>query len=106
MSESEVGMRLNGEIEEEEVEVVEEKKLVVVAETYSIGVGFPQPLHKLKVGYALTSKKKNSFLQPKFLALARLIPSILQHSNVYIYVFVCVFGVEGFYLLTEFPLYG
>uniref|UniRef100_A0A2N9EPJ5 Inositol-tetrakisphosphate 1-kinase N-terminal domain-containing protein n=1 Tax=Fagus sylvatica TaxID=28930 RepID=A0A2N9EPJ5_FAGSY len=64
-------MRLNGEIEEEEVEVLEEKKLVVVAETYSIGVGFPQPPHKLVVGYALTSKKKNSFLQPKFLALAR-----------------------------------
>ncbi|KAB1208602.1 Inositol-tetrakisphosphate 1-kinase 2 [Morella rubra] len=45
-------MRLNGEIEEEE----EEKK--------------PQS-QKLVVGYALTSKKKKSFLQPKLLCLAR-----------------------------------
>lgn len=40
------------------------------SQTYSIGVGFPQPM-KLVVGYALTSKKTRSFLQPNLQALAR-----------------------------------
>ncbi|OVA07349.1 Inositol-tetrakisphosphate 1-kinase [Macleaya cordata] len=64
-------MRFNGEIsyrddEEEEEERENENNL----QSYSIGVGFPQP-QKLIVGYALTSKKKKSFLQPKLEGLAR-----------------------------------
>lgn len=49
-------MRLNGEIHGENGEDEEEQNY------------HPQ---KLVVGYALTSKKKKSFLQPKLLALAR-----------------------------------
>jgi inositol-1,3,4-trisphosphate 5/6-kinase/inositol-tetrakisphosphate 1-kinase len=62
-------MRLNGEIGEEE-----EKKVAECLNTqaYSISGGFSQPQsQKLVVGYALTSKKKKSFLQPKLLCLAR-----------------------------------
>ncbi|KAF7840714.1 inositol-tetrakisphosphate 1-kinase 3-like isoform X1 [Senna tora] len=63
-------MRLNGEMaygEEEE----ERKEKEVNTAVYSIGGGgFVQP-PKLVVGYALTSKKKKSFLQPKFIGLAR-----------------------------------
>ncbi|MCL7024083.1 hypothetical protein MKW94_030215, partial [Papaver nudicaule] len=55
-------MRFNEEEEEKE----NEKDL----QSYSIGVEFPQP-QKLIVGYALTSKKKKSFLQPKLEILAR-----------------------------------
>jgi hypothetical protein len=44
-------MKLNGEISEEEEKVV--------------------------VGYALTSKKKKSFLKPNFIALARLVSEVL-----------------------------
>ncbi|KAK9941756.1 hypothetical protein M0R45_007450 [Rubus argutus] len=70
-------MRLNGEIEipcyDDEVEDEtndrdeddeEELGSVVSAE-------FSQPPTKLVVGYALTSKKKKSFLQPKLIGLAR-----------------------------------
>lgn len=53
-------MRLNGEISHKEEEDDEEK-------TGSAN-SLPQ---KLVVGYALTSKKKSSFLQPKFESLAR-----------------------------------
>ncbi|XP_059446115.1 inositol-tetrakisphosphate 1-kinase 4-like [Corylus avellana] len=63
-------MRLNGEIGGEE----EEKKVAecLNSQAYSIGGGFSQPQsQKLVVGYALTSKKKKSFLQPKLLCLAR-----------------------------------
>ncbi|KAF8377694.1 hypothetical protein HHK36_031078 [Tetracentron sinense] len=56
-------MRLNGEISYRDEE--EGKN-----EMYSICAGFPQPL-KLVVGYALTSKKIKSFLQPKLESLAR-----------------------------------
>jgi hypothetical protein len=65
-----VGMRLNGENGEEEeegVKVVESLN----SQAYSIGVEFSQPQsQKLVVGYALTPKKKKSFLQPKLLSLA------------------------------------
>jgi hypothetical protein len=47
-------MKLNGEISDEEEE---EEKVVV--------------------GYALTSKKKKSFLKPNFIALARLVSEVL-----------------------------
>ncbi|XP_035540768.1 inositol-tetrakisphosphate 1-kinase 3-like isoform X2 [Juglans regia] len=63
-------MRLNGEIQPEE----EERKVTdsFNSQTYSIGIGFPHSQsHDLVVGYALTSKKKKSFLQPKLLCLAR-----------------------------------
>ncbi|KAK2458440.1 Inositol 1,3,4-trisphosphate 5/6-kinase family protein [Trifolium repens] len=58
-------MRLNGEIssgEEEEEEVIMEKS--EVGTTPFLG-------QKLVVGYVLTAKKKKSFLQPNFIALAR-----------------------------------
>lgn len=57
-------MRLNGEIHGENEEDEEEQSYLVR------GVGFNHS-QKLVVGYALTSKKKKSFLQPKLLALAR-----------------------------------
>lgn len=64
-------MRLNGEnpiINEEEEE---SKDRDVNSQSYSMpGVGFFQS-QKLVVGYALTSKKKKSFLQPKLVGLAR-----------------------------------
>ena len=57
------GMRLNGEIssEEEEEEVMEKSE---VGTTPFLG-------QKIVVGYALTAKKKKSFLQPNFISLAR-----------------------------------
>lgn len=65
-------MRLKGEIhnpccDEEEEKVAEEngRELNLI-----VGVGISPPA-KLVVGYALTSKKKKSFLQPKLLGLAR-----------------------------------
>ncbi|KAI4295805.1 hypothetical protein L6164_035811 [Bauhinia variegata] len=62
-------MRFNGEISREEEGEDEERKGEEVG--YSIGGGgFPQP-QKVVVGYALASKKKKSFLQPKFIGLAR-----------------------------------
>lgn len=66
-----VGMRLNGEIpvkKEEDEDGEEQKGREVI--TLRGGVGFHPP-QKLVVGYALTSKKKKSFLQPKLLGLAR-----------------------------------
>ncbi|KAI3964584.1 hypothetical protein MKW92_013362 [Papaver armeniacum] len=58
-------MRFN---EEEEEQKENERNL----QSYAIGVEFPpQPQQKLIVGYALTSKKKKSFLQPKLEILAR-----------------------------------
>ncbi|XP_024958027.2 inositol-tetrakisphosphate 1-kinase 3 isoform X5 [Citrus sinensis] len=60
-------MRLNGEISHKEDEEDEEEK--------QSGVLQPE---RLVVGYALTSKKKKSFLQPKLEILARY---ILTHTN-------------------------
>ncbi|KAJ7967612.1 Inositol-tetrakisphosphate 1-kinase [Quillaja saponaria] len=58
-------MRLDGENSGEE----QEEQVNSVA--YSIcGDGFPHP-QELVVGYALTSKKKKSFLQPQLIGLAR-----------------------------------
>ncbi|KAK9286227.1 hypothetical protein L1049_014613 [Liquidambar formosana] len=61
-------MRLNGDqlsSGDDEGEEREQRK------ANSIGVGFPQPQKLVVVGYALTSKKKKSFLQPKLEGLAR-----------------------------------
>lgn len=55
-------MRLNGEISSEEEEEVMEKS--EVSTTPFLG-------QKIVVGYALTAKKKKSFLQPNFISLAR-----------------------------------
>ncbi|XAR52951.1 Inositol-tetrakisphosphate 1-kinase [Bertholletia excelsa] len=60
-------MRLNGEISDFDEE---DREAEVNALACSIAVGFPLP-PKLVVGYALTSKKKKSFLQPKLIGLAR-----------------------------------
>ncbi|GKV26552.1 hypothetical protein SLEP1_g35835 [Rubroshorea leprosula] len=58
-------MRLNGEISDWEEEEEEENR-----ESENNMQAFPQQ-QKLVVGYALTLKKKKSFLQPKFERLAR-----------------------------------
>ncbi|KAI4298603.1 hypothetical protein L6164_032141 [Bauhinia variegata] len=63
-------MRLNGEISREEEEE-ERKGEEVNSVRYSIGGSGFQHSQKMVVGYALTSKKKKSFLQPKFIGLAR-----------------------------------
>ncbi|XP_052199308.1 inositol-tetrakisphosphate 1-kinase 3-like [Diospyros lotus] len=60
-------MRLNGEIDEDD----ERREAEIDSLALSVGVGFRTLPHKLVVGYALTSKKKTSFLQPKLVALAR-----------------------------------
>lgn len=61
-------MKLNEELSETEDEEERENGLT----TCSIGeLGFQHNTHKVVVGYALTSKKKKSFLQPKLLGLAR-----------------------------------
>ncbi|GAV78805.1 Ins134_P3_kin domain-containing protein [Cephalotus follicularis] len=66
-------MRLNGEICQKEEEDKRVSELNNKAESLHsmIGVEFPQPKQKMIVGYALTSKKKKSFLQPKLEVLAR-----------------------------------
>ncbi|GFZ10110.1 inositol 1,3,4-trisphosphate 5/6-kinase family protein [Actinidia rufa] len=60
-------MRLKEETEYEE----EKREESMVVQKYSIGGGLPQPTKAVVVGYALTSKKKKSFLQPKLEGLAR-----------------------------------
>ncbi|KAI4298604.1 hypothetical protein L6164_032141 [Bauhinia variegata] len=67
-------MRLNGEISREEEEE-ERKGEEVNSVRYSIGGSGFQHSQKMVVGYALTSKKKKSFLQPKFIGLARYLPT-------------------------------
>lgn len=70
-------MRLNGEIEipcyddevEDEAKDRDEDKEEELGSIVS--AEFSQPPTKLVVGYALTSKKKKSFLQPKLIGLAR-----------------------------------
>ncbi|XP_004289707.1 PREDICTED: inositol-tetrakisphosphate 1-kinase 3 [Fragaria vesca subsp. vesca] len=64
-------MRVNGETEIEG-ENRNTKEIEEIGEMGSIvGAEFAQPPVKLVVGYALTSKKKKSFLQPKLIGLAR-----------------------------------
>ncbi|XP_068656052.1 inositol-tetrakisphosphate 1-kinase 4-like isoform X1 [Aristolochia californica] len=60
-------MRFNGEISFRNEEDKDNERNL---QTYSISGGFP-PQQKLVVGYALTSKKTKSFLQPKLEGLAR-----------------------------------
>nr|GMD89202.1 inositol-tetrakisphosphate 1-kinase 3-like isoform X1 [Ipomoea batatas] len=72
-------MKMKGEIvgykgvveEEERREEMEE--IVAVPKKYAVVGGFPQtqPMKVVVVGYALTSKKTKSFLQPKLQGLAR-----------------------------------
>ena len=65
-----IGMRLEGE---NLVPRGAEENREVVAETAPFQVERPlfQQTQKLVVGYALTSKKKKSFLQPKLVFMAR-----------------------------------
>ncbi|KAI3460108.1 hypothetical protein Pfo_016771 [Paulownia fortunei] len=59
---------------EEEKEEVGEEKMVAAQRKYTaaaVGGGFPPAIKVVVVGYALTSKKIKSFLQPKFERLAR-----------------------------------
>ncbi|KAK6792613.1 hypothetical protein RDI58_011694 [Solanum bulbocastanum] len=66
-------MRMRGEIlgykEEEDYKTEEEE--VEVEEREMVGGGLPQSKKFVVVGYALTSKKVKSFLQPKLEGLAR-----------------------------------
>ncbi|KAG6502408.1 hypothetical protein ZIOFF_042300 [Zingiber officinale] len=62
-------MRLNGEISHLRNEEVEEEEAEERVPLMSLSP--PPPSHKLVVGYALTSKKVKSFLQPKLEGLAR-----------------------------------
>lgn len=48
-----------------------EEIVAAAQKKYSIVGGFPQPMKVVVVGYALTSKKTKSFLQPKLEGLAR-----------------------------------
>ncbi|KAL8494711.1 hypothetical protein ACS0TY_025514 [Phlomoides rotata] len=73
-------MRIRGEIahgteEEEEIELEEEKMVAQKRYTAAaVGGGFsptPAAMKAVVVGYALTSKKVKSFLQPKLERLAR-----------------------------------
>lgn len=66
------GMRLDGEITEiddvKEAEIEKEVNSISNSDSLSITLGFAQ---QVVVGYALTAKKKESFLQPKFELIAR-----------------------------------
>ncbi len=65
-------MRLDGEISDiDEIEEEEREESEAEIKARSIGDGLLALTQKLVVGYALTSKKKQSFLQPKLVALAR-----------------------------------
>ncbi|XP_054787690.1 inositol-tetrakisphosphate 1-kinase 4-like isoform X2 [Prosopis cineraria] len=61
-------MRFDGEIPPEVGEEIKEKEVNSMGHSIC-GGGSPQP-QTLVVGYALTSKKKKSFLKPKFVSLA------------------------------------
>ncbi|KAK4284447.1 hypothetical protein QN277_001279 [Acacia crassicarpa] len=61
-------MRFEGEIHTEEKEEVKEKEVNSMGHSICGGGSPHQP--KVVVGYALTSKKKKSFLKPKFTSLA------------------------------------
>ncbi|KAJ8452887.1 hypothetical protein Cgig2_014650 [Carnegiea gigantea] len=65
-------MRLDGEITEiddvKEAEIEKEVNSISNSDSLSITLGFAQ---QVVVGYALTAKKKESFLQPKFELIAR-----------------------------------
>lgn len=67
-------MRMNGEVsvrhaDDDEDDDGEERE---AGELSLIGhVGISTPATRLVVGYALTSKKKKSFLQPELLTLAQ-----------------------------------
>lgn len=78
-------MRFNGEIRiienNDDEEEEEEQSYSVICH----GVGLHNP-NKLVVGYALTSKKKKSFLQPKLLFLARyIVYTYTQYAYIHIY---------------------
>ncbi|CAK9157715.1 unnamed protein product [Ilex paraguariensis] len=65
-------MRMRGEIAYKSEEEGEYEEMVgVQKQKYSVVGGFPQPKKVVVVGYALTSKKIKSFLQPKLERLAR-----------------------------------
>lgn len=89
-------MRLNGELlscREEEEEEMDSLNCSVG------GVGFPQS-QNLVVGYALTSKKKKSFLQPKLLGLARYImnpmPKFQCFCSIHFCHYMLVFYLQAF----------
>lgn len=61
-------------IKEEEKEEEEAEEMMAAQRKYTaavVGGGFPPDMKVVVVGYALTSKKIKSFLQPKFERLAR-----------------------------------
>jgi hypothetical protein len=84
-------MRLNGEISSgEEEEVIMEKS--EVGTTPFLG-------QKLVVGYALTAKKKKSFLQPNFIALARYFYYLPNQSLFFCFLFFIFLSFHMFHVL-------
>lgn len=81
-------MRLNGEFSsgEEEEEVMEKSE---VGTTPFLG-------QKIVVGYALTAKKKKSFLQPNFISLARYFQSSILNFHFFIYFYFNISCVARF----------
>lgn len=59
------------EEEEDEMRESEEEMVAAAQKKYSVMGGLPQSMKVVVVGYALTSKKTKSFLQPKLEGLAR-----------------------------------
>lgn len=57
--------------EEDDMRESEEEMVAAAQKKYSVMGGLPQPMKVVVVGYALTSKKTKSFLQPKLEGLAR-----------------------------------
>ena len=57
--------------EEKETEMVENSKEMVCSESFAISDNIPYVSRHHVVGYALTSKKTRSFLQPKLESVAR-----------------------------------
>jgi hypothetical protein len=81
-------MRLNGEISSEEEEEVMAKS--EVSTTPFLG-------QKIVVGYALTAKKKKSFLQPNFISLARY--NFYYLPMIFFLFFLIIFMCSTFYFL-------
>ena len=82
-----LGMRLDGEkineIDEGVTETANEMTSVFNSDSLSSTLGFSQ---QVVVGYALTAKKKQSFLQPKLELIARYIYTYVHYIFSIVYV--------------------
>lgn len=99
-----LGMRLDGEIDnEEERGNTKEMNLVSNSDSSLINLGFSQ---QIVVGYALTTKKKQSFLQPKLELVARYIVctffKFLDFLSFFNYWFLILCQIDtSFFLLPQ-----